>query len=91
VLFNNSRWEMLQAFFPDATYNTTVPWPFASLAELWGGKGLEARTPRQLSEALVAAWRDDCFTLIDVALERGDLSPILRGFVHAFKKQVYVS
>ena len=35
---------MLQAFFPDATYNTAVPWPFASLAELWGGKGLEART-----------------------------------------------
>jgi len=91
VLFNNSRWEMLQAFFPDATYNTTVPWPFASLAELWGGTGLEARTPRQLRDALAAAWRNDCFTLIDVALERGDLSPILRGFVQAFKKQVYVS
>ena len=66
-------------------------WPFAALAELWGGTGLEARTPRQLRDALAAAWRNDCFTLIDVALERGDLSPILRGFVQAFKKQVYVS
>ena len=26
---------MLQAFFPDAGYNATVPWPFAKLAELW--------------------------------------------------------
>jgi len=81
----------LQAFFPDATYNSTVPWPFASLAEQWGGRGLEARTPRQLRDALTTAWRTDCFTLIDVALERGDLSPILRGFVQAFKKQVSVS
>jgi indolepyruvate decarboxylase len=91
VVFNNSRWEMLQAFFPDATYNTTVPWPFASLAELWGGRGVEVRTPRELRQALDEAWRLDCFALIDVTLERGDLSPILRGFVQAFKKQVYVS
>ena len=25
VVFNNARWEMLQAFFPDAGYNATVP------------------------------------------------------------------
>ena len=42
-LFNNASWEMLQAF-PDATYNETVPWPFAKLAELWGGRGFDART-----------------------------------------------
>jgi indolepyruvate decarboxylase len=91
VLLNNSRWEMLQAFFPDANYNATAPWPYASLAELWGGCGLPARTPRELRDALAAAWRHDQFTLIEVALERGDLSPILRGFVQAFKKQVDVS
>src|SRR6476646_2976037 len=57
VLFNNARWEMLQAFFPEARYNDTVPWPFAKLAELWGGCGFDARTPRQLREALAAASR----------------------------------
>jgi indolepyruvate decarboxylase len=91
VLFNNSRWEMLQAFFPQANYNSTVPWPFAALAECWGGRGFPVHTPRQLRDALAAAWRTDCFTLIDVALERGDVSPILRGFVQAFKKQVSVA
>jgi indolepyruvate decarboxylase len=91
VLFNNSRWEMLQAFFPDATYNDTVPWPFATLAELWGGRGFDVRTPRELREALALASLEDRFTLIDVKLQRQDVSPILRGFVNAFKQKVYSS
>ncbi|MBI2829209.1 MAG: indolepyruvate/phenylpyruvate decarboxylase [Acidobacteria bacterium] len=91
VLFNNARWEMLQAFFPDAAYNDTVAWPFAKLAELWGGRGFNVRTPRQLRDALAAASREDRFTLIDVTLQPGDVSPILRGFVSAFKQQVYSS
>ena len=91
VLFNNARWEMLQAFFPDAGYNGTVPWPFAALAELWGGRGFDAGTPRQLRDALAAASREDRFTLIDVKLQQGDVSPILRGFVSAFKQRVYTS
>jgi len=88
VVFNNARWEMLQAFFPDAGYNTTVPWPFAKLAELWGGRGLSARTPGEFTRALHEAWQGDSFTVIDVALDRGDLSPILRGFVQAFKAKL---
>jgi indolepyruvate decarboxylase len=89
VLFNNTRWEMLQAFFPDATYNTTVSWPYARLAELWGGRGFVARTPGELRSALAAAWAGDSFALIEVTLEPGDVSPILSGFVRAFKARVY--
>lgn len=89
VLLNNTRWEMLQAFFPGASYNSTVPWPFAQLADLWGGRGFTARTPRQLRDALEEAWADHRFSLIDVVLQPGDLSPILRGFVQAFKARVY--
>jgi indolepyruvate decarboxylase len=89
VLFNNQRWEMLQAFFPDATYNDTIGWPFAKLADLWGGRGFRAFTPRQLRDALTAAYDETRFTLIEVGLQQGDVSPILRGFVEAFKKRVY--
>jgi indolepyruvate decarboxylase len=88
VVLNNSRWEMLQAFFPDAGYNGTVPWPFAQLAELWGGRGFNARTPGEFNRALSEAWQSDRFSLIDVSLQRGDLSPILRGFVQAFKAKL---
>ena len=89
VLLNNSRWEMLQAFFPHATYNETVSWPFARLAELWGGRGFEVNTPGQLRSALQDAIAESRFTLIEVRLQHGDVSPILRGFVEGFKRKVY--
>ena len=89
ILFNNSRWEMLQAFFPHAQYNETVDWPFAKLAALWGGRGFEVRTPRAFQVSLASAWEETCFTLIDVHLEKGDISPILRGFVKGLKGKVY--
>jgi indolepyruvate decarboxylase len=91
VVFNNTRWEMLQAFFPDAGYNGTVPWPFAQLAELWGGRGFNARTPGEFTRALIDAWQSDRFSVVDVALQPGDLSPILRGFVQAFKAKLATS
>src|SRR4029079_9891186 len=88
VLFNNNRWEMLQSFFPDARYNETVPWPFARLAELWGGRGFEVKTPGELRQALTEANDENGFSLLEVQLQRGDISPILRGFVESFKKKV---
>ena len=88
VLFNNNRWEMLQAFFPDARYNRTARWPFAKLAELWGGRGFQVRTPREFRDDLTAAFEEKRLTLLEVLLQPGDISPILRGFVKAFKKNV---
>jgi indolepyruvate decarboxylase len=88
VLFNNTRWEMLQAFFPDAKYNATVSWPFAGLAEQWGGNGFTARTPGELRRALTSAWASDRFSVVEIPLAPGDVSPILRGFVQAFTARV---
>ncbi len=91
ILFNNSRWEMLQAFFSEAGYNETVAWPFAKLAELWGGVGFEVKTPGELRSALEDAYPESRCCLIEVRLSRGDVSPILKGFVDGFKKKVYTS
>jgi indolepyruvate decarboxylase len=85
VLLNNQSWEMLQVFFPDATYNTTPPWPYARLAELWGAKGFDARTARELRDALAEAWRADRAAVIDVRIARGDVSPALQKFVTAIQ------
>jgi len=89
VLLNNNRWEMLQAFYPHARYNETVPWPFARLAELWGGRGVVAGTIGELRAALRDAWQAPVFTLIEVPLAKGDISPVLSRFVKAFKERVY--
>jgi indolepyruvate decarboxylase len=90
VVLNNTSWEMLQAFFPNATYNRTAAWPFSKLAELWGGRGRRADTAATLGRALADAWKDQSrFSIIEVPLEPGDISPVLARFVDAFKKKVY--
>ncbi len=85
VLLNNTSWEMLQAFFPHAKYNDTAPWPYAKLTELWGGRGFEVRTGNELRAALATAWSEQRHTLIEVRLQKGDISPVLRRFVEAIK------
>ena len=82
---------MLQAFFPDATYNETVSWPFARLADLWGGRGFEIRTPRGLRDALEAAWQNPASRSSKLRSSRATCRPSSGGFVAAFKGQVYSS
>lgn len=89
VLLNNTRWEMLQAFYPHAGYNDTVTWPFARLADLWGGRGFTAPTVGELRRALADAWDAPSFSIVEVPLARGDISPVLARFVQAFKERVY--
>jgi indolepyruvate decarboxylase len=89
VLVNNTRWEMLQAFYPHAGYNDTVSWPFAKLAELWGGTGYTAPTAGGLRRSLAEAWASPRFSIVEVPVARGDISPVLARFVQAFKERVY--
>ena len=89
VLVNNTRWEMLQAFYPHAGYNDTVSWPFAKLAELWGGAGYTAPTVGDLRRSLAEAWASPSFSIVEVPVARGDISPVLARFVQAFKERVY--
>jgi len=89
IVLNNTSWEMLQAFFPNARYNRTAAWPFAKLAELWGGRGTRVTTAHELESALATAWIDTRFSIIEVPLAPGDISPVLARFVAAFKEKVY--
>jgi indolepyruvate decarboxylase len=89
VLVNNNRWEMLQAFYPHAGYNDTVSWPFAQLAGLWGGNGFHAPTAGDLRRALAEAWASPHFSIVEVPVPKGDISPVLARFVQAFKERVY--
>ena len=65
----NKRSGKCSSIFPEARYNDTVSWPFAKLADLWGGRGIRALTPRQLRDALHAANDEDRFTLIEDRVE----------------------
>jgi indolepyruvate decarboxylase len=63
-------------------------WPFHELADSLGGVGLRVRTRRELAEALEHAVADQGrFVLIDVVMERGQMSSTLSRYVEAFERQ----
>ncbi len=87
LLFNNKSWEMLRTFQPGPNYHDLDDWGFAQMAEPMGGKGVRVTTRAQLGEALENAQQDSsCFHLIEIMLERGEISQTLNRFVNAVKR-----
>ena len=88
IVFNNASWEMLRAFQPGARYNDLDDWPFHELAGPLGGVGIRVHTRRELAEALeVAVATRGSFVLIDVVMERGQMSGTLSRYVEGFKRR----
>ncbi len=82
LLFNNSSWEMLRAFQPESRFNDLDELNYAEIANSLGGNGRRVTCRRELQQALDAAVRaTDCFQLIEIMLERGQLSQTLSRFV----------
>jgi indolepyruvate decarboxylase len=87
IVFNNSAWEMLRAFTPEAGFNALPRWDFASMAAGMGGDGHAVSTVGGLRRALATAMqRRGRFQLIDVKLAEGAVSPTLARFVAAVKR-----
>ncbi len=87
LLFNNCSWEMLRTFQPGPHYHDLDDWKFADAAVALGGHGVRVKTRSQLQAALDAAVdNEDGFQLIEVMLERGQVSRTLDRFVGAIKR-----
>ncbi|SCA57106.1 Indole-3-pyruvate decarboxylase [Candidatus Terasakiella magnetica] len=87
LLFNNKSWEMLRTFQPGPNYHDLDDWGFAAIAGPLGGKGVRVKTHAELIDALEAAQQDSsCFHLIEIMLERGEISQTLNRFVNAVKR-----
>jgi indolepyruvate decarboxylase len=74
IVFNNKRWGMQQLFYPTAGFNELVNWPYSRIAELWNGKGYLCDTCQKLYSAFEDAKDNKEFSLIEVLLEREELS-----------------
>jgi indolepyruvate decarboxylase len=87
IVFNNSRWGMQQLFYPTAKFNELVNWPYAKMAELWGGKGYYCDSCEKLYKALEEAKNNKEFTVIEAVIEKGDLSEELLAWVKELHSQ----
>ncbi len=87
LLFNNSSWEMLRAFQPESKFNDLDHLNYSDIANSLGGVGHRASTRRELKDSLALAISDDSqFQLVEIMLNRGELSQTLSRFVDGIKK-----
>ena len=87
LLFNNSSWEMLRAFQPESKFNDLDHLNYSDIADSLGGKGRRASTRKELKESLDLAIADTSqFQLVEIMLNRGELSNTLSRFVEGIKK-----
>ncbi|UCE86265.1 MAG: hypothetical protein JSU66_00515 [Deltaproteobacteria bacterium] len=81
VLVNNEGWGIFRPVSPRTDLLEIPPWPYADLAQAWGGVGFRAETRAQLRDALRAAHETHDFVLIECRVRPGDLSPITRRYI----------
>jgi thiamine pyrophosphate-dependent acetolactate synthase large subunit-like protein len=62
-------------------------WPYAELARAWGGAGVRVETVADLRAALVEAGRGKSFAVIEVMVDKHDLSPVTRKYISASVKR----
>jgi indolepyruvate decarboxylase len=83
VILNNSGWGIFRPVTPRADLLEIPPWPYAELAQTWGGVGIRARTRAEFAEALRAAHEVKDFVIIECVIDPKDLSPVSRRYIRA--------
>jgi len=83
VLVNNGGWGIFRPVSPRQDLLEIPNWPYAELAQSWGGVGFVAESAAELAEALRAAHEVKDFVLIECRIAPDDLSPISRRYIRA--------
>ncbi len=83
IVVNNGGWQIFRPIVDRPELLDVPPWPYAKLAEDWGGAGFVAHTLAELRTALDAAHRSKTFAIIDARVGVDDLSPVTVKYIQA--------
>jgi indolepyruvate decarboxylase len=83
VLVNNAGWGIFRPVTPRHDLLEIPAWPYAELAQVWGGVGIRVATRTELREALRAAHEMRDFVIIECRVPPTDLSPVTRRYIRA--------
>jgi indolepyruvate decarboxylase len=83
LVMNNGGWQIFRPVVARTELLDVPPWPYARLAEAWGGRGFRVTRPSELRAALEAAARVRTFVIIEAIIRPDDLSPVTRKYIAA--------
>lgn len=86
IVFNNQRWDMIDAFAPGLACTNLSNWHYAELARSMGGNGVQVSSLDDFTQALQQAFDNkQHFSLIEVMLPTGSRTERLTNFAAGFK------
>jgi indolepyruvate decarboxylase len=90
VIVINNRGYGTERPMLDGPFNDLQLWQYSAIPGLVGGngKGFDVQTEDQLDEALAAAWKHEGYSILDVKIESGDISPALQRLGIRLAKKV---
>jgi indolepyruvate decarboxylase len=83
LLVNNGGWGIFRPVTQRRDLLEIPPWPYAELAQAWGGVGFQVESRAELREALRAANEVREFALIECRVPPSDISPVSRRYIRA--------
>ncbi|HVN39008.1 MAG TPA: thiamine pyrophosphate-binding protein [Myxococcota bacterium] len=83
LLVNNGGWGIFRPVTQRRDLLEIPPWPYAELAQAWGGVGFQVESRAELREALRAANEVREFALIECRVPPTDISPVSRRYIRA--------
>jgi indolepyruvate decarboxylase len=83
LVLNNGGWQIFRPVVTRTDLLEVPNWPYAKLADAWGGRGFYVTTVSDLRDALGEAARTKSFALIEARIRPDDLSPVSRKYIAA--------
>jgi indolepyruvate decarboxylase len=87
LVMNNAGWGIFRPVADREDLLDIPSWPYAEMARGWGGVGIRVESVGALRDALARAGEEKSFVLIEVIVDRHDLSPVTKKYIAASVKR----